>query len=99
MENIKFGPRLYYTAITLLLHYFYTTFDKTKKHGVRGGHWVVHVPIHWDVEQQACVGCTFSNYDDWTSSWDTIDFDASYPNVLAPSSEAGGVRTDYPLAY
>jgi len=33
MENIKFGHRPYYTTITLLLHYFYTTFGKTKKHG------------------------------------------------------------------
>ena len=35
MENIKFGHRPYYTTITLLLHYFYTTFGKTKKHGER----------------------------------------------------------------
>ena len=35
MENIKFGHRPHYAAITLLLHYFYTTFEKTKKHGGR----------------------------------------------------------------
>jgi hypothetical protein len=33
MENMKFGHRPYYITITLLLHYFYTTFGKTKKHG------------------------------------------------------------------